>query len=435
MNEITTQQGPSAHATIEEGANQISVNQSLAVSLARAEVDQQIATARAMPRSIQRAVSSIMTLATLDDESAEECIYALPRDGKSIRGPSVRLAEIIASQWGNCRVGARVVHVDRFEKYVEAEGVFHDLETNTATTARVRRRISLKSGRVMSDDMIVVTGNAACAIAKRNAILGAVPKAVWRKAFNAVESVVAGDVQTLANRRAEALKFLARYGVKPEQLYERLEIAGEDDLTLDHLVTVRGMCAALKSGEAEVEEFFPAKKPAASDAQPKGASAMLDAIEKKNVPPHNPETGEITDPNPPAPASASASDAAALPDAATETQGPGSAPQPGPASEPAIVATAREKARQGMARLNLWRKTLSATDAAALDGIGAELFEVAKAADEAKFQSAPLREGRHHHIRTGRLPPAFQSAPLREGRLPSLALRRAICEVSIRAPA
>jgi len=50
---------------------------SLAVSLARAEVDQQITTARAFPRSIARAVGNITTLATLDEKSAEECIYAM----------------------------------------------------------------------------------------------------------------------------------------------------------------------------------------------------------------------------------------------------------------------------------------------------------------------------------------------------------------------
>ena len=196
--------------------------QSLAVSLARAEVDQQVATARAMPRILSRVVLNIQTLATLDAESADECIYALPRGGKPIKGPSIRLAEIIGSQWGNARVGARVVHVDRAEKFVEAEGVFHDLETNMATTSRVRRRISDKKGELLSDDMIIVTGNAACAIAKRNAILGAVPKAVWRKAYAAVESVITGDIKTLTERREAAMKAFAAFGVTPEQVLAAL---------------------------------------------------------------------------------------------------------------------------------------------------------------------------------------------------------------------
>ena len=154
----------------------------LAMSLARAEIDQQIATAHAYPRSIDRAKKNILTLATLDEETAEECIYALPRGGKPIKGPSARFSEIIASQWGNCRVAARVTHVDRTEKFVEAEGVFHDLETNTAWSAKVRRRISDKHGKLLSDDMIIVTGNAACSIAKRNAVLTGVQPTSAQKA-------------------------------------------------------------------------------------------------------------------------------------------------------------------------------------------------------------------------------------------------------------
>lgn len=286
MNEIVTTTETGLPSRYDESGQM-----SLAVSLARAEVDQQIATARALPRSIQRAVSQIMTLATLDEESAEECVYALPRGGKPIKGPSVRLAEIIASQWGNCRVGARVVHVDRIEKYVEAEGVFHDLETNTATTARVRRRISDKKGFLLTEDMIVVTGNAACSIAKRNAILGAVPKAVWRKAYSAVESVIAGDVKTLGERRDKAMKAFAAFGVKPEQVFEAIDVAGVDDITLDHMTTLLGMHSALKSGESNVEEMFPRK--AALVDKGKGISGALDALAKKDTPPHDADTGEI----------------------------------------------------------------------------------------------------------------------------------------------
>ncbi len=232
------------------------INHSLAVMLQRAEVDQQVATARALPRSIDRAMKGIFTLSTLDRESAQECIYALPRGGKPIRGPSVRFAEIIASQWGNCRIGARVVHVDRAEKYVEAEGVFHDLETNMATTARVRRRISDKKGQLLTDDMIIVTGNAACAIAKRNAVLGAVPKAVWRKSYMKVEGVIAGDIQTLGQRRDEAIKAFAMYGVKPDQIYAAIGVAGLADVTIDHIIVLAGMISAIQNGEETVESLF-----------------------------------------------------------------------------------------------------------------------------------------------------------------------------------
>lgn len=242
---------------------------SLAVALAHAEIDQQISTAHAYPRDPKRVQNAILSLATLDDDTATECVYALSREGKPIRGPSVRLAEIIASQWGNCRVGARVVHVDRIERYVEAEGVFHDLETNTATTARVRRSIKRKAGGVYSDDMIVITGNAACAIARRNAILGGVPKAAWRKAYEAAERVIAGDLKTLAERRDAAVKAFSAFGVAPAQLCAALGISGMEAVTLDHFVTLTSMHTALKSGEETVESMFPAPTPTPPPIPPK----------------------------------------------------------------------------------------------------------------------------------------------------------------------
>lgn len=250
--------------------------QSLVVSLAIAEVDQQVTTAHAYPRSIDASMRRIMSLATLDGETAQECIYALPRAGKAIKGPSIRLAEVIQGQYGNNRVGTRIVHVDRIEKYVEAEGIFHDLETNSATTARVRRRISDSKGRLFNDDMIIVTGNAAASIAKRNAILAGVPKAVWRKAYAAVEQVLVGDIKTLADRRAEALKAFAGFGVKPEQLFTALDVEGLDDIGLDHMTTLIGMHSALKSGEETVESMFPAVK--AKTDQPTDLGSRLDRL-------------------------------------------------------------------------------------------------------------------------------------------------------------
>lgn len=242
---------------------EVTETQSLAVALSRAEVDQQITTARAYPRAsrkggIRSIVNSINDLACLSEAAAAECVYALPRGGKPIRGPSVRLAEIVASQYGNARIGARVVHVDKFEKYVEAEGIFHDLETNVATTSRVRRRIVDKNGKLYNDDMILVTGNAAASIAKRNAIFGGVPKAIWDQAYKAADAVIAGDIKTLAVRRDEALKMFAVWGIKPEQIFASLEVEGLDDVGLDELATLRAIAKAIKDGEQKVEDYFPA---------------------------------------------------------------------------------------------------------------------------------------------------------------------------------
>ena len=223
-------------------------------ALVRAEIDSAIATAHAYPRKMKIVVDNIVTLATMDEATAAECIYALNRGGKAIRGPSIRMAEIIAQTWGNCRVDARVIETDRVNKEIVAEATFHDLQTNSLTKASVRRRISDKHNRLYNPDMIVITGNAACSIARRNAILAGVPKAIWSQGLKAAEQIVRGDAKTLVERRDAAVAAFAHFGATPAQVFQLLGVKGMDDIGLDELVTLRATYSSIKDGQVTVEE-------------------------------------------------------------------------------------------------------------------------------------------------------------------------------------
>lgn len=235
---------------------------SLAVKQGQADLDQLIVTAHKFPRSIQNALDNIKMLATLDTPTAIECNYALPRGrdetgkAKAITGPSIRLAEIIASQWGNCRTGAQVVTIDRENKLIVAEGIFLDLQTNYQSTVRVQRRISDKKGKIFNDDMIAVTGNAAASIALRNAILRGVPKPVWRQAYTAVLGVITGDVKTIGARRVDLLLKFQEIGIKAAQVYAILSVKGENDIGPDELVVAAGFYSAIKNNEVTVEDLL-----------------------------------------------------------------------------------------------------------------------------------------------------------------------------------
>lgn len=222
--------------------------------LNKSEIDMQIATAHKYPRSIKRFRDESLAMVTLNEAVAQECIYSLPRDNKTIEGPSARFAEVIASAWGNSRAGARVVS-DQGD-FVTAQGVFHDLERNVAITYEVQRRIVDKNGRRFKPDMIGVTANAACSIALRNSILKGVPKAFWADMYEAARQTAIGDVQTLANRRSRALAVLQKMGVRPEQVFAYFSIGGEEDITLEHLATLYGIATALKEGETTPEQVF-----------------------------------------------------------------------------------------------------------------------------------------------------------------------------------
>jgi hypothetical protein len=238
--------------------------QSIIATLNRSEIDQQITTAKQYPRSVVKFRKEALEMVTLNERVAESCIYALPRDGKTIEGPSARFAEVIASAWGNCRAGARVVSEQG--DFVTAQGVFHDLERNVAITYEVQRRITGKSGKRFGADMVGVTANAACSIALRNAILKGVPKAFWDDLYEAARQVIRGDFKTLNNRRAETLAKFLGYGVNKEQVCTTLGVAGIEDIGLDELVILRGILTAIREGDTTPEMAFAvqengAKKP------------------------------------------------------------------------------------------------------------------------------------------------------------------------------
>jgi hypothetical protein len=240
----------------EEGqeVSSMSVESGTVALLNKSEIDMQVATAHRYPRSIKRFRDESLQMVTLNESIAESCIYALPRDGKVIEGPSARFAEVVASAWGNCRAGARVVN-DQGD-FVTAQGVFHDLERNVAITYEVQRRITDKRGMRYKPDMIGVTANAACSVALRNAILKGIPKAFWDDMYQAARKTVMGDVKTLANRRADAVKAFQAFGVSEAQILAKLEVAGVEDITLEHLVTLRGMLTAIKDGDTTAEQAF-----------------------------------------------------------------------------------------------------------------------------------------------------------------------------------
>jgi len=224
----------------------------------RAEVDIQISTAKQYPRELPRVLNQIETYATMDTETAEDCFYALRRgrgdDNAVIEGVSVRLAEIIAGAWGNLRVQTRIIGNDG--KTVTCQGICHDLETNLAVSVEVKRRITDKYGKTYSEDMQVVTGNAASAIAFRNAVLKVVPKAVTKKVINNIKQVALGKSIDLETTRQRMIDYYAKIGVSQQQIFEYLEIKSLAEIDKEKVFELRALANAIKEGTTTVQETF-----------------------------------------------------------------------------------------------------------------------------------------------------------------------------------
>lgn len=276
-------------------------------ALNRAEIDIQIATAKQYPRDINAVLNKIATYATMDRETAEDCFYVLRREDKQgnvnvIEGLSVRMAEIIAGAWGNLRVQARIIGNDG--RQITAQAICHDLETNFAVSKEVKRSIVTKKGYTFSEDMQVVTGNAACSIALRNAVLTVIPKAVTKRIINDVKQVALGQSIDLEQSRQNVIQYFAKLGVKQEQLFLYLGVKSAQEIDKQKIFELRATANAIKEGTTTVEECFvkpalEAKKEAQAEAKGKDAksraeAAIAQATGAAPVPANvDPETGEI----------------------------------------------------------------------------------------------------------------------------------------------
>lgn len=250
-------------------------------AITREEVDIAISTAKRYPRDLARFESLSTRLVTTSDEFAGKCLYAIPRGGKIIVGPSVRFAEVIGHTWGNIRSGGRVI--EEQDKYVVAQGICFDLEQNVTVSFEVKRKIVDREGQRFNADMIANTGNAACAIALRNSILRVIPKSFWGPIFDKVIETV-GDPRQLPVWRSLAIDWFAKHHkLEPHQVCKIVQVQSPDDIGVDQIIQLRGIRTALEDGDITIEEVIrhskrmPAAPRRASESLPETAKRSSDA--------------------------------------------------------------------------------------------------------------------------------------------------------------
>lgn len=232
------------------------------LSMEKAQIDMQIATAKQYPRKVERVRNNLLTMATLDEDTASACFYTLPRGGKQIEGPSVRLAEMALAAYGNVKAGTRILSVHTGENpHAVVQAAVIDLENNVAYTVEKRRRITAKKGRdgvrkPVDDDDIQLAVNAGSAIAFRDAVLKVVPRALITPVLNECKRVAVGDVKSLAAKRAKVVQRLNQMGVTNDRIFAAVEVTRIEDIDADKLATLIGAGQSIRDG-ATLEDVFP----------------------------------------------------------------------------------------------------------------------------------------------------------------------------------
>ncbi len=224
-------------------------------AIERANIDSQISTAKQYPRDIRRSIDNSIVIATMNEETAQSCGYALPRGEKIITGPSVHLAKIMVSNWGNIRTEAKVVQIT--DKQVISRGTCWDLETNVASAFEVRRNIVDSKGRRFSDDMITVTGNAANSIAYRNSVFAVIPQAITNRVYEAAQRLITGDLsdadKILKKRTLIVNSFKNDYAITEEEVLKLCGRQTVNQININEISTLIGILQSLKDGDTSVD--------------------------------------------------------------------------------------------------------------------------------------------------------------------------------------
>ena len=297
----------------------------LAVATTRAaeEVKARMVIAKRFPRDEATSFARIMK-ACQRVSLAERAEYQYPRGGQTVRGPSIRLAEVLARAWGNVDAGFAELEQRDGESVVEAFA--WDLETNTRivrtfTVAHIR---STKRGNYKLDDPRDIYEMVANQAQRRvrACILGIIPGDVIDAAVDRCQKTLAGSSkEPLSDRVRVMVAAFSEFGVSPEMISARLGHKLEV-VTEGQLAELRRVYTSIRDGVSDAAQWFtppedpgaealrnrltngskktlpPAKTAAPKRAQKTAAPATQDEI-PENV---DPITGEVLDEQPPAPA-------------------------------------------------------------------------------------------------------------------------------------
>ena len=222
------------------------------------EVQAAMIVAKKYPRDELAAYQKIMK-ACERPGLAKEALYAYPKGGNMVTGPSIRLAEVMAQAWGNLDFGIR--ELSQRDGVSEIEAYAWDLETNTRQTKTFNvkhQRYSKKKGLSSLNDPRDIYEHTANQGARRMraCILGIIPGDITDAAVKRCETTVAkGDGRSLTEQMRDMVASFQQRGVTKEMIEERL---GHklDVIISTEVVALGKIFKSIKDNMSQREQWF-----------------------------------------------------------------------------------------------------------------------------------------------------------------------------------
>lgn len=245
------------------------------VSRQAQEVQAAMVVAKRFPRDEVSGLARIVN--ACKRQSLAQCaIYEYPRGGENVRGPSIRLAEVMAQNWGNLDFGVTELEQKNGESTVMA--YCWDLETNTRQTKIFtvpHIRHTKKGDVVLTDprDIYEMVANQG-ARRMRACILGIIPGDVVDEAMAAcVKTLSGGSKEPLIDRvRKMVIAFQEDFNV-PQSAIEKFIGCKAEAFSEQAIVRLRGVYTSIRDGRADREQYFDLSGEVAAEAQETGVEA------------------------------------------------------------------------------------------------------------------------------------------------------------------
>jgi len=222
------------------------------------EVKGQIFMAKSFPRNYYEAERRILD-ACKRFSLAESAMYSYPRAGTNVTGPSIRLAEVLAQNWGNISFGVKELEQRNGES--TAMAFCWDLETNTRQekTFTVKHSIKTKNGlKTFSDPRDIYEKVANDGSRRlRACILGIIPGDIVERALKECELTLQGNnTEPLKDRLANALKMLKEYFKVTQEMVEEKFGYKTSEFTERDYIDLGKIYNSLCDGMTKVEDWF-----------------------------------------------------------------------------------------------------------------------------------------------------------------------------------
>lgn len=250
------------------------------------EIQAMVFMAKQFPRNQIQAADRIINACTRQT-LADSAVYSYPRGGQNVEGPSIRLAEVLAQNWGNLDFGIRELSQENGVSTVEAYA--WDLETNVRQAKVfqvVHKRVSKGGAKTLTDprdiyEMVANQGSRRL----RACILSVIPGDIVEAALAQCSITQAASVGTKPEEVKETIRKLTeamgKFGITPENIQDRYQCRLEA-IRPAQIVELRKIYTSLKDGMSKPSDWFAIQEVKKSDAQ--DLNAMVDgaaAIEEK----------------------------------------------------------------------------------------------------------------------------------------------------------